>query len=76
LTGTSSKSILRSSVERCSVTRSFHAFGSRAGVMSRATSSIASSANPASDTMPRSGGNTRPIWYGSMSTCTNLRSPR
>ena len=44
-----------------------------AAFISRATSMNIRNAAPASDTMPKSGPNTRPICVGSMSTCTNLR---
>ena len=48
--------------------------GSRpAAFISRATSMKLRNAAFASDTMPKSGPNTRPICVGSMSTCTNLR---
>ncbi len=41
---------------------------------SRATCTSSSSAALASDTMPKSGPNTRPIWVGSMSMWTKVRS--
>ena len=48
--------------------------GSRpSAFMARATAMNACNAAFASDTMPKSGPNTRPICVGSMSTCTKVR---
>ena len=76
LMGTSSKFVLRSRVERSSSTRSTHSPGARSGDMPRAVSAMAARASFASETIARSGGKTRPIWRGSMSTWTNFLSPR
>src|SRR5215208_5672017 len=75
-TGTSSKSVFLRSVERSSATRSTQGPGSLSEVMSRAACTIACRASLASEITARSGGNTRPIWRGSMSTWMNCLFPR
>ena len=76
LAGTLSKWVLRCRVRlrsRQDSTQALRSFSLPAAFHSRAISRKAFSALPASETMPRSGLNTRPICVGSMSTWMNLR---
>lgn len=72
LIGMVSKSVRRSMVRLRSLTAAVQA-SRRSRLRPRASAISASSASPASETMLRSGQNTRPIWVGSMSIWMKLR---